>query len=43
VYCRSGNRSAAVAGLMAVAGLADLADLGVIQAWEQAGGDVTVE
>lgn len=40
VYCRSGNRSAQAATIMAEAGFTDVRDLGGIQAWEAAGGDV---
>jgi len=37
VYCRSGNRSAQAAGILANAGYADIYDLGGIIAWQSAG------
>ena len=40
VYCRSGNRSAQAAAIMAEAGFTDVRDLGGIQAWQAAGGEV---
>ena len=40
VYCRSGNRSAQAAALMAEAGFTDVRDLGGIGDWAAAGGEV---
>ncbi len=37
LYCRSGNRSAQAAQLLAAAGFTDIYDLGGIIAWQQAG------
>ena len=40
VYCRSGNRSAQAARILADAGFKNVVDLGPLDAWEQAGGDI---
>ena len=42
VYCRSGNRSATAAEIMADAGFTDVYDMGGIVDWESAGGEVVV-